>query len=472
MKDTRKNKPTLWERKDEIIKLYENISSIQIAKMFNCSDVAICQVLKKDNIKIKGTKFFLKGKRSSTKSGFKKGMIPWNKGLTKETDERVREYGKKGSTANLNEINIIELYTQDKLSAYEIAKKFKCSTSPIYRVLGENNIVISSRDRVISKARRLRMAEIMTKTWEERLGKERAEELKEQLRERMTGENNFLYKKTFEEVFGDKKAKEIRTKKSVTRKRLFKEGVLKPSSSCFKKGHKPIAGFKKGMIPWSTGLTKETDERVRKFAEKQKGRKFSDEWKQNIGLAKEIKLDMDLIKKEYIENERSCKELGKMFGTNHGTIWNRLKKEGVKIREKDVFTKRTRKKMSAGKQGIPLEEWKKFASEELYGIKFNNKFKRVIRRRDNQICMLCGIHKEKLNRTLDIHHIDYNKKLSIPQNCISLCRKCHNGTVHSTKHCKDHWINFFQSLLTKSYDYQYSENQEIVLNFNQENLKC
>ena len=28
---------------------------------------------------------------------FKKGDIPWNKNLTKETDERVREYGKKGS---------------------------------------------------------------------------------------------------------------------------------------------------------------------------------------------------------------------------------------------------------------------------------------------------------------------------------------------------------------------------------------
>jgi len=31
---------------------------------------------------------------------FVKGMTPWNKGLTKDTDKRVREYGKKGSITN------------------------------------------------------------------------------------------------------------------------------------------------------------------------------------------------------------------------------------------------------------------------------------------------------------------------------------------------------------------------------------
>ena len=103
--------------------------------------------------------------------------------------------------------------------------------------------------------------------------------------------------------------------------------------------------------------------------------------------------------------------------------------------------------------------WQGGLSFEPYDKTFNNKFKRVIRKRDNQICMLCGIHKEKLNRALDIHHIDYDKKLSIPQNCISLCNSCHAKTNFNRKH----WIKFFQSLLLEKYGYNYSENQEIIM---------
>ena len=43
------------------------------------------------------------------------------------------------------------------------------------------------------------------------------------------------------------------------------------------------------------------------------------------------------------------------------------------------------------------------------------------RERDNQVCMNCGKHKEKLNSALDVHHVNYDKQLSIKENCISLC---------------------------------------------------
>ena len=95
---------------------------------------------------------------------------------------------------------------------------------------------------------------------------------------------------------------------------------------------------------------------------------------------------------------------------------------------------------------------------EKYDINFNNKFKRVIRKRDNQVCMLCEVHREKLNKVLDVHHIDYNKLLSVPQNCISLCHSCHPKTNHNRKY----WVKFFQDLLSDRYEYEY-ENQEIVL---------
>jgi len=103
--------------------------------------------------------------------------------------------------------------------------------------------------------------------------------------------------------------------------------------------------------------------------------------------------------------------------------------------------------------------WRGGISFEPYDINFNNKFKRAIRKRDNQICMLCGIHREKLKRALDVHHIDYNKLLSIPQNCVSLCTSCHTKTNWNRKN----WTKFFQSLLAEKYGYIYNKNQEIVL---------
>ncbi len=108
--------------------------------------------------------------------------------------------------------------------------------------------------------------------------------------------------------------------------------------------------------------------------------------------------------------------------------------------------------------------WLGGISKEPYDEKWTNRFKRAIRKRENQVCMLCGIHREKLNEALSIHHINYDKKLSIPQNCISLCRKCHMLTNKDRKH----WQKFFQSSLSEKYDYQYSETGEIILEIKNE----
>ena len=81
-------------------------------------------------------------------------------------------------------------------------------------------------------------------------------------------------------------------------------------------------------------------------------------------------------------------------------------------------------KLSEALKGEKHPNWKGGISFEKYPPEFNNRFKRAIRKRDNYICMLCGIHKEKLNRALEVHHVNYDKKLNIPQNCISLDHKC------------------------------------------------
>ena len=129
-----------------------------------------------------------------------------------------------------------------------------------------------------------------------------------------------------------------------------------------------------------------------------------------------------------------------------------------------IVSEAARKKISATQQGVPLEKWNRFISFEPYDKEFNNRFKKAIRKRDNQICILCNIHREKLNKALAVHHIDYNKKLSIPQNCISLCASCHVKTNNN----RTHWIKFFQSLLSERYNYNYSEDNMTIINIGEQ----
>lgn len=71
---------------------------------------------------------------------------------------------------------------------------------------------------------------------------------------------------------------------------------------------------------------------------------------------------------------------------------------------------------------------------------------------------MCGNHREKMNRALDVHHINYDKKLSIPQNCVGLCINCHALTKFKRKY----YQKFFQTMLSDMYDYKY-EDEKIVL---------
>ena len=104
------------------------------------------------------------------------------------------------------------------------------------------------------------------------------------------------------------------------------------------------------------------------------------------------------------------------------------------------------------------KQWKGGKSYEPYTSDFNQKFKRAIRKRDNYICLKCGKHQEKEKKSLIVHHINYDKSLSIHENCCTLCNKCNSEVNWNRKH----WTSFFQSLLTEKYNYQYSSNQQII----------
>lgn len=242
--------------------------------------------------------------------------------------------------------------------------------------------------------------------------------------------------KSYEEIYGKERAIIEKNKRKLVRlgkkhseetRKIMSEKVRNAYDRGvklgFQKGHKLGVGnnYAKGHSPWSKGETKETDKRIKNVSE-------------NCERKKKISIAMTGRKLSLATKRKMSKS-----------------RKGMKLSQewrKNIGHSRTYP------EGSSHPNWNGGTSFEPYSLEWTKKFKKQIRKRDNQICMLCGIHREKLNLALDIHHINYDKKLTIPENCISLCHSCHMKTNFNRKH----WIDMFQSILNKRYNYQYINN--------------
>ena len=237
-------------------------------------------------------------------------------------------------------------------------------------------------------------------------------------------------------------------------KKLSKESIIKRTETRRKNG-------------WNKN-PEETKRKKRKSALEQFKDGMPEETKKKL---RKIKLGKKIPK--------SSEKLKRLYKEGKLTVWNKNKKgsqvawnkgkPNYEIRGDNNPAKRieVREKIGIAVTGEKNGQWQGGTSFEPYTKEFNNKFKRAIRKRDNQICMLCGIHREKLNKSLFIHHINYNKEISLPQNCLSLCNSCHTKTNSNRKY----WISFFQSLLSEKYRYEYSKDQEIIIGQHNEKFK-
>jgi len=239
----------------------------------------------------------------------------------------------------------------------------------------------------------------------------------------------------------------------------------------FKKGYKQTEEHKKKIGLANKGRNKgkhfsQSTEFKKGQVSPRKGIKLSQKEKNHLSKFRKGKTYEEIYGKEKAKKQRKIissfmKKNHPLKGKYHSEKTKRkmsLAKVGLISNMKGRTHKELSKiKMSATKLGVKIQEWKGY-SREPYDQSWNSKFRNAIRKRDNQICMLCKIHREKLNQALSIHHINYDKKLTIPQNCISLCISCHSKTNMNRKH----WIKFFQSLLVETYNYNYQENKIIV----------
>jgi len=98
-------------------------------------------------------------------------------------------------------------------------------------------------------------------------------------------------------------------------------------------------------------------------------------------------------------------------------------------------------------RGENASNWKGGLSFIIYPREFNYYLKNKIRKRDKYICQKCGIKQDKLNKKLDIHHIDYIKSNISSDNLVSLCRSCHGKTFFNREYWKEYFTKWKSKLL-------------------------
>lgn len=90
--------------------------------------------------------------------------------------------------------------------------------------------------------------------------------------------------------------------------------------------------------------------------------------------------------------------------------------------------------LQKGRRGEASNLWKGGKSFEPYSVDWTKTLRKSIRQRDGYICQICGFEP-----SIYVHHIDYDKKNSNPDNLITLCQKCHSRTNIK----REYWKKFF-----------------------------
>ena len=169
-------------------------------------------------------------------------------------------------------------------------------------------------------------------------------------------------------------------------------------------------------------------------------------------------LDEKEIIRLYFEENKSAPQIAKMFGCGHKVVCRILKENKINLRGFVNHTKEDKIKMSAIKQGIPLEQWKgkitPLNEQIRHSFEYRNWIKAVFQN-NNFTCLGCG----KRGGNLEAHHIIAFRKIMLEnniksfedalrckvlwniQNGMTLCERCHTLIDNYRKGKKDIILN-------------------------------
>ena len=86
-------------------------------------------------------------------------------------------------------------------------------------------------------------------------------------------------------------------------------------------------------------------------------------------------------------------------------------------------------------------------SEFTYPKEYNTTLRNSIRNRDSYVCQVCNT--PGTNKTLVIHHINYDKRDCREKNLVTLCILCHDSTSNNRRHWQDYfWKRIPHSIRT------------------------
>ncbi len=248
------------------------------------------------------------------------------------------------------------------------------------------------------------------------------------------------------------KKKPIRTEEH---KRRLSEALKGEKNPFYRKKHTTESLKKMSEASKKENLSEET---LKKMSESSKGKKHTKKTKRKMSEMCKGKRNPFFGKRHTLKSKKIISNANKGKHYSSKTEFKKGKEHpmfGVRgklhLNYGRKHSEETKKNFSLNRTGKKHPQWLGGISFEPYDQNFNRQFKKFIRERDNNTCMLCNTHRSKLKITLSVHHIDYDKLNTTKENCLSLCWSCHSKTNFNRKH----WIIFFQSLLKEKYGYEY-----------------
>lgn len=121
------------------------------------------------------------------------------------------------------------------------------------------------------------------------------------------------------------------------------------------------------------------------------------------------------LQKLYVDEKLSIREVGRLTGRSSGSVIDGLEKWGIPIRTRSSGN---------GRRGSGVARNQRASG-------FTKILRREVRDRDGNRCVICGTIRK--DRSLDVHHRNFDRDDHCPGNLVTLCQSCH-GWVHAN-HC-------------------------------------